>query len=123
MRKVYNEECCACELDDKTKTALCPYCMTQKIFKAKWKLLIYWHLQQGTKRFNELNRLIPSTQTTLSRQLKELEADGIIERKVYSQIPPKTEYSLSPLGMKFKQTMQNMQSFGIDFFQYNHKEK
>ena len=123
MREQYKIECSQCTIDDKTREYLCPYCITQKIFKAKWKLLIYWHLNQGTKRFNELSRLIPATQTTLSRQLKELETDEIILRKVYPQIPPKVEYSLTPLGEKFLKTLEAMNSFGLEFFKAAENQK
>lgn len=101
MNKKYLKECEQCKIDLKTKKNLCPYCITQKVFKGKWKLLIYWHLQNKTLRFGELSRLIPSTQATLIKQLKELEDDGIINRKVYNVIPPKVEYSLTELGKKF----------------------
>lgn len=84
MNQKYLEECCSCQISEETRKALCPYCMSQKVIKGKWKLLIFWHLQKGTKRFNELNRLIPATQATLSRQLKELEHDEVIVRKVFT---------------------------------------
>jgi DNA-binding HxlR family transcriptional regulator len=119
MRKEYALECKECKVDSETKKLLCTYCITQKVFKGKWKLLIYWHLQQGTKRFNELCRLIPATQTTVARQLKELEEDGIINRKVYNQIPPKVEYSIAPLGKKFYGIMEDMHEFGVEFFKAN----
>lgn len=101
MNNKYLIECKQCKIDPEIKKELCPYCITQKVFKGKWKLLIYWHLQNKTLRFGELNRLIPSTQATLIRQLKELEEDGILQRKVYSVIPPKVEYSLTELGKSF----------------------
>lgn len=67
MNQKYLEECSVCKISDDVKAQLCPYCMAQKVIKGKWKLLIFWHLQQGTKRFNELSRLIPCTQATLNR--------------------------------------------------------
>lgn len=119
MRKTYAQDCIECNIDSETKKLLCTYCITQKVFKGKWKLLIYWHLQQGTKRFNEICRLIPATQTTIARQLRELEEDGIVNRKIYNQIPPKVEYSIAPLGKKFYKTMNDFNDFGIEFFKEN----
>ncbi|MBK5201152.1 MAG: winged helix-turn-helix transcriptional regulator [Spirochaetaceae bacterium] len=123
MIEQYATDCNECGIDKKTKSKLCTFCITQKVFKGKWKLLIYWHLHDGTKRFNELSRLIPSTQTTLSRQLKELVIDGIINRKVFNQIPPKVEYSLTPLGKSFENIMNAMDKFGIDYLKSNKENK
>lgn len=116
MNKKYLDECGSCQISEEIKKALCPYCMAQKVIKGKWKLLIFWHLQQGTKRFNELSRLIPATQATLTRQLRELEQDDVIKREVFHVIPPKVEYSLSPLGIKFGDVMSAMNKWGIDYF-------
>lgn len=115
MNKKYLDECGCCHISEEVRIALCPYCMAQKVIKGKWKLLIFWHLQQGTKRFNELSRLIPATQTTLTRQLRELEQDEVIIRKVFHVIPPKVEYSLSPLGIKFGNVMSAMNTWGMDY--------
>lgn len=115
MDKKYEEECSTCEIDCNTKKELCSFCLAQKIIKGKWKMLIFWHLQKGNVRFNELNRLIPTTPTTLSRQLKELENDGVIERKVYNEIPPKVEYSLSSIGEEFNEVMDSMKTWGNSY--------
>lgn len=69
-----------------------------KIIAGKWKVLIIWHLVEGGKRYGELRRLLPSTEKVLIRQLRELEADGIICRKDYQTLPKQVEYSLSELG-------------------------
>ena len=69
------------------------------VIGGKWKMLILWNLREGVKRFNELGRLIPgSTQKMLTAQLRELERDGIVFRKVYPQVPPKVEYDLTKWG-------------------------
>ena len=78
----------------------CPYVTSQKILTGKWSIYIMYLLKDGPVRFNELQRRMPEdmTHTTLSRQLKSLEEDGLIVRKVYSEIPPKVEYSLTERG-------------------------
>lgn len=116
MNPKYVQECSICHIHDDVKVHLCPYCMAQKVIKGKWKLLIFWHLQQDTRRFNELSRLIPATQATLTRQLRELEQDQVIERKVYNVVPPKVEYSLSPLGIEFSHVISSMGQWGNTYF-------
>jgi DNA-binding HxlR family transcriptional regulator len=69
------------------------------LIDGKWKSVILYHLMSGTLRFNALKRHIPGvTQRMLTNQLRELEEDGLVIRKVYAVVPPKVEYSLSPLG-------------------------
>lgn len=77
-----------------------PFGYTLTMIGGKWRLVIlYWLVEYGVVRFNELQRLIGGiTYKTLSAQLKEMEADGLIIRTEYPQIPPKVEYSLSPKG-------------------------
>ena len=83
------------------------------IIGGKWKCLIIHHLIDGTKRFNELRRLIPAiTQRMLTSQLRELEADRIVNRKVYAQVPPKTEYSLTELGKTLEPVLWSMHDWG-----------
>jgi DNA-binding HxlR family transcriptional regulator len=72
---------------------------TLKILGGKWKLLILWHLKDGTKRFSELKRLIPEiTEKMLIQQLRELEKDEIVNRNVQSDIPPRVDYSFTDYG-------------------------
>jgi len=74
----------------------------QKIIGGKWKIIILWTLHSKTKRFGELNKEIEDiTQSMLTKQLRELEADDFIKRYVYQEVPPRVEYSLTELGKKF----------------------
>jgi DNA-binding HxlR family transcriptional regulator len=69
-----------------------------KIIAGKWKVLIIWHLVEGGKRYGELRRSVPCKEKVLIRQLRELEADGIVLRKDYQTMPRQVEYSLSEVG-------------------------
>lgn len=81
----------------------CPIEVTIGVVGGKWKMLILWHLKDSVKRFNELKKLIPgSTQKMLTSQLRELERHGVVARKIYPQIPPKVEYSLTEHGRSLR---------------------
>jgi len=77
----------------------CPLMLAMDLVGGKWKMVILWHLRNGTLRFNELRRLMPGiTQKMLTQQLRELEDSGIINRTVYPVMPPKVEYDLTDEG-------------------------
>lgn len=98
---------------------LCPYVTAQKILTGKWALLIMYQLSEGPVRFNELQRRLPDlTQATLSKQLKSLEHEGVIIRTEYPQIPPKVEYTLSEIGLKFKPVLESIQIWGNEYIRY-----
>src|SRR3990167_3801575 len=79
----------------------------------KWKGVVLFHLLSGTKRFNELRRLIPSvSQRMLTLQLRELEKDEVIKRIVYPQVPPKVEYSLTDFGLSLKPILNALREWG-----------
>lgn len=83
------------------------------LIDGKRKSVVLYHLLDGTLRFNELRRQIPGvTQRMLTNQLRELEEDGLIERKVYAQVPPKVEYSLSPLGRSIEPILLALKDWG-----------
>lgn len=80
----------------------CPMATLQKMISGKWKIYILWLLAQRIWRFNELQRQLGDvTQAMLTRQLRELEKDGLITREVFPEVPPRVEYSLTPLGKSF----------------------
>lgn len=86
---------------------------TISLIDGKWKCVILFHLLRGTARFSEIRRRVPSvTQRMLTNQLRELEADGLIVRQVYAQVPPKVEYSLSPLGRSMEPVLLALKSWG-----------
>lgn len=92
----------------------CPVEITLKILGGKWKPIILWHLNNETLRFNQLSRLIDGiTQKMLTQQLRELEADGLIKRKVYPEVPPKVEYSMSEHGKSLKPVLKAMGDWGF----------
>lgn len=94
----------------------CPVEAALDVIGNKWKGIILFHLLSGLKRFNELKRLIPDvSQRVLTLQLRELEKDEVIIRKVYPQVPPKVEYSLSELGLSLKPILIALREWGEQF--------
>lgn len=90
-----------------------PVNITLKVIGGKWKPLILWFLCDKTLRFNELQKSMPGiTQKMLTTQLRELEKDNIIKRKIYPQIPPKVEYSLSKYGKTIYPILELMAEWG-----------
>lgn len=103
----------------------CPYVTAQKVLTGKWSMYIMYLLSDEPVRFNELLRRMPEemTHTTLSRQLKTLEDEGLIVRTEYQQIPPKVEYSLSEIGEKFKDVLSVLEVWGNEYIQYLNNNK
>ena len=95
------------------KQVCCPVETTIAAIGGRWKVLVIHHLLEGTQRFGELKgRLDGISARTLTRQLRELEASGVILRRVEQRIPPKAEYSLTPLGHELKPVLQAMHAWG-----------
>lgn len=91
----------------------CPVAATLQLIGGKYKALLLWHLSGKILRFNELRRLVPeATPKMLTQQLRELEGDGLIARKVYAVVPPKVEYSLTPRGESLFPILQAMYAWG-----------
>lgn len=89
---------------------------TLKLIGGRWKVLILRELTNGIKRFGELHRGLDGiTQKMLTQQLREMEGDGIISREVYPQVPPKVEYSLTPLGESLKPVLKAMHEWGAQY--------
>ena len=101
---------------DYTSLPACPVQTCLNFISDKWKILIIRDLIDGTKRFNELKKsLAPVTQKMLTQQLREMEQDGIINRKVYPVVPPKVEYSLTELGYSLVPVIEVTKKWGQDF--------
>ena len=80
----------------------------------KWKLHIIFHLMNGTHRFGELHRLIPGiTHHTLTAQLRELEGSGLVDRKIFPQVPPRVDYSLTECGRAVKPVTDALLAWGL----------
>ncbi|MBY4603100.1 MULTISPECIES: transcriptional regulator HypR [Bacillus] len=91
----------------------CPVEFTLDVIGGKWKGILFYHMIDGKKRFNEFRRICPNiTQRMLTLQLRELEADGIVHREVYHQVPPKVEYSLTEFGRTLEPIVLQMKEWG-----------
>ena len=98
-----------------------PIEITLNLIGGKWKVLILWLLKDRILRFSELKRKIPKiTQKMITNQLRELESDGLVHRKVYAQVPPKVEYSLTDLGKSFLPILKEMHKWGESFAKKNY---
>ena len=94
----------------------CPVEYTASLIANKWKIIILRELLTGTKRYNELTRnVVGISAKVLTENLRELEKDGIISRKVYPEVPPKVEYSLTDKGEDLKNVIETMKEFGIKY--------
>ncbi|MEU5232346.1 helix-turn-helix domain-containing protein [Streptomyces anulatus] len=83
------------------------------VIGGKWKVLILWALNERTCRFGELRRAVTGvTEKVLSSHLKELEDDGIVHREVYAEVPPRVEYSLTPLGLSLNAALEPLGLWG-----------
>ncbi len=103
---------------EKLKNYNCPVEATMNIVGGKYKTLIIYNLIDNTLRYSELQKRIPhATPKMLSQQLKELEADGIINRVLYPVVPPKTEYSLTDLGKTLVPIVQSLRDWGEKYFE------
>ena len=101
-----------------TKAALpvCPVETTLTLIGDKWKVLILRDLMPGTKRFGELKKSVGSvSQKVLTAQLRAMEESGLVQRKVYAEVPPRVEYSLTELDRSLKPILDSMWVWGEDY--------
>lgn len=100
-----------------TKTLpLCPVETTLSLIGDKWKVLIIRDLLSGTKRFGELKKSIGTvSQKVLTAQLRDMEANGLVNRRVYAEVPPRVEYSLTDLGYSLKPILDAMWNWGEEY--------
>ena len=94
----------------------CPVETTLLLLSDKWKVLILRDLIDGTKRFGELKKSLGNvSQKVLTANLRSMEEDGLVSRKVYPEVPPRVEYALSELGEAMKPILDSMQKFGEEY--------
>lgn len=103
---------------------ICPFTTTQVLLQGKWAMLIMYHISAKPIRFNELQRRLPKmTNATLSAQLKKLESYGLVERKMYNEMPLRVEYSLTEIGEKFRPVFDSIETFGLEYIAYMKEEQ
>ena len=104
---------------EKTNLPECPVATTVQIIGSKWKLLILRNLLARPWRFNELKRSLGGvSQKVLTDALRTLEADGIVIRTVYPEVPPRVEYALTELGETLRPILKTMERWGMDYKRY-----
>jgi len=96
------------------KSVSCPVETTLAVLGGRWKVLILQQLLGGARRFNELHRTLAGvTHKALTQQLREMQRHGVVRRKVYRQVPPKVEYSLTPLGETLQPVLDAMHDWAV----------
>lgn len=102
--------------DIREKVFNCPLEITVSLVGGKWQCVILWHLRKGALRFSQLKRRLPGiTPKMLTQQLRDLEENDLIVRKIYPVIPPKVEYTLSEYGNSFVPVLKSMYSWGKQY--------
>lgn len=105
-------------MDEKNQISDCPIETVLALIGNKWKILILRDLLDETKRFNVLKKSTGSSQKVLTSNLRELEEAGLVLRKVYAQVPPKVEYSLTDIGQSLAPIIDTMAEWGEDYKKY-----
>ncbi|KJZ11238.1 HxlR family transcriptional regulator [Marinomonas sp. S3726] len=101
------------ENKNEISSVACPMTSVMNVIGGKWKVIILFHLRDQTLRFGELKKRIPKiTQKMLTQQLRELELDGLVSRKVYPEVPPKVEYKSMPLSDELRPILDMLCDWG-----------
>ncbi|CAL9430965.1 putative HTH-type transcriptional regulator YybR [Streptomyces sp. enrichment culture] len=91
----------------------CGIAAAMSVIDGKWKVSLLWELEQRPRRFGELRRLVPGvSEKVLAAQLRELEADGLVHRQAYDEVPPRVEYSLTPRGRRLNAALEPLGEWG-----------
>lgn len=91
----------------------CGIAAAMSVIDGKWKVSVLWELEQRPRRFGELRRLVPGvSEKVLAAQLRELETNGVVHREVYEEVPPRVEYSLTPLGLELNEALASLGAWG-----------
>lgn len=105
-------------MESLTEIPACPVETALVLIGDKWKVLILRDLMEGTRRFSELKRSIGTvSQKVLTAQLRDMESKGLVSRKVYAEVPPRVEYSLTPLGRSLSPVLDALRSWGSAYQQ------
>ncbi|MFR8067506.1 MAG: winged helix-turn-helix transcriptional regulator [Acutalibacter sp.] len=108
----------------KEEMPACPVATTVQLIGSKWKLLILRNLLARPWRFNELRKSLEGiSQKVLTDSLRSMEEDGLVTRTVYPEVPPRVEYSLSPLGESMRPIIQAMEQWGAQYKAYKAREQ
>lgn len=101
-------------MDD--NSAMYAIAFTQNVLSGRWKYFILWFLKDETRRYSDIKRFLGDlSQGSLTKQLKELESDGVIKRDVFPEVPPRVEYSLTDKGIKLLPILEKMKDFGKEY--------
>ncbi len=101
---------------DRSTLPACPVETTLVLISNRWKTLIIRDLLGGTRRFNELRRSVSGiSQKVLTSNLREMESDGLVHREVFAEVPPRVEYSLTPLGESLRPVLDALAAWGTSF--------
>ncbi len=101
----------------------CPVEITLALLGNKWKVLILRELFKGTRRFGELSRGVPNiSQKMLTQQLRQMEQDSLVSRKIYPEVPPRVEYSLTDIGTSLRPILDSMHKWGAKYMMQNGKK-
>lgn len=106
------------EQQEKKELPACPVETTLMLISDRWKVLILRDLMEGTRRFGELKKSIGSiSQKVLTANLRDMEADGLLTRKVYPEVPPRVEYTLTETGYSLRSVLDAMTRWGTEYQQ------